>query len=102
MRWSELEHRNLPVRRFEGVHGVVVHGVEFLLPNPVENVDRQHLEQDMDKPGVVLHVHWKAVIRNLTDDPGTTPSTHVHLHNRHVRQTSTYGNYLQSARKVIF
>lgn len=65
--------------RLEGIHGVVVHGVEFALPDPVEDVDGQHLEQDVDKPRVVLHVHWQAVIRNLTDDPGATTSAHVHL-----------------------
>lgn len=65
--------------RLEGIHGVVVHGVEFALPDPVEDADGQHLEQDVDKARVVLHVHWQAVIRNLTDDPGATTSAHVHL-----------------------
>lgn len=65
--------------RPEGVHGVVVHGVEFTLPDPVEDVDGQHLEQDVDKPRVVLHVHWQAVVGNLPDDPGATTSAHVHL-----------------------
>lgn len=36
----------------------------------------------MDKPRVVLHVHWQAVIGNLTDDPGPTTSAHEHLWNR--------------------
>lgn len=70
--------------RLEGIHGVVVHGVEFALPDPVEDVDGQHLEQDVDKARVVLHVHWQAVIRNLTDDPGATTSTHVDLRDKYM------------------
>lgn len=64
---------------FEGIHGVVVHGVEFVLANPVKHVDGQQLEEDVDKARVVLHVHWQAVVGNLTDDPGATTSAHIHL-----------------------
>lgn len=82
--------------RFEGIHGVVIHGVEFILANPVEDVDWQELEQDVDKACVVLHVHWHAIVRNLTDDPGTTSSAHIHLQNKTKRQTSTRMSYLIS------
>lgn len=68
-----------PVFRFQGVHGVVIHGIEFMLPNPVEDVDGQQLEQDVDEACAVFHVHWNAIIRNLTDDPSTTTSAHIHL-----------------------
>lgn len=68
--------------RLEGIHGVVIHGVEFSLRDPVEEVYGQQLEQDVDKPRAVLHVHWQAVIGNLTHDPGATTSAHVHLWNR--------------------
>lgn len=64
---------------FECIHGVVIHGVEFLLTKPVEDVNWQQLEQDVDETRVVLHVHWHTVVRNLTDDPGTTTSAHIHL-----------------------
>lgn len=67
------------MRGLEGIHGVVIHGIEFALPDPVEDADGQHLEQDVDKPRVVLHVHWQAVIRDLADDPGAATSAHVHL-----------------------
>lgn len=50
--------RYLPVFRFEGIHGVVVHGVEFVLAVPVKEVDWQELEQDVDEARVVHHVHW--------------------------------------------
>lgn len=79
---------------FEGIHGVVIHGVEFLLAKPVEDVDGQQLEQNVDKACVVLHVHWQAVVRHLTDDPGTTTSALIHLQNEGKRQTRM--NYLDS------
>lgn len=66
---------------FEGIHGVVIHGIDFLLAEPVEETHRQQLEHDVDKPCVVLHVHWQAVVRNLTEDPGTTTSAQINLHN---------------------
>lgn len=72
--------------RFEGVHGVVIHGVEFLLTDPVEDADWQQLEQDVDKAGVVLHVHWQAIVRHLTDDPGTATSAHIHLQKKIKKQ----------------
>ena len=78
---------------FEGIHGVVVHGVELLLANPVEDVHWQQLEQDVDKARVVLHVHWQAVVRHLTDHPGTTTSAHIHL--QEIRRKPLLGmNYL--------
>lgn len=80
---------------FKGIHGVVIHGVEFLLAEPVKGVDRQQLEEDVDKACVVLHVHRQAVIRNLTDDPGPTTSAHVHLRNERNNQTSTCMNSLE-------
>lgn len=52
--WS-LQH--LPVFGFEGIHGVVIHGVELLLAEPVKEADRQQLEEDVDKARVVLHVN---------------------------------------------
>lgn len=53
----KLNH-DLPVFRFEGVHGVVVHGVQFVLAVPVKELDWQELKEDVDEAGVVLHVHW--------------------------------------------
>lgn len=34
----------VPVCRLDGIHGVVVHGVEFALPKPVEEIDGKQLE----------------------------------------------------------
>lgn len=33
----------------------------------------------MNKACVVLHVNWQTIVGNLTDDPSTTTSAHVHL-----------------------
>lgn len=63
----------------ECIHGVVIHGVEFFLTKPIEKVYRQQLEKDVDKTSVVLHVHWEAVVRDLTDDPSTATGAYVHL-----------------------
>lgn len=72
---------------FEGIHGVVIHGVEFCLTQPVKDSDRQQLGEDVDKACEVLYVHWQAVFRNLTDDPGSTTSAQIHLHHKGKSQT---------------
>lgn len=53
---AELSHCS-PVIGLEGVHGVIIHGVQFVLAVPVKEVDWQKLEQNVDEAGVVLHVH---------------------------------------------
>jgi len=71
--------RYRPVFGLEAVHAVVVHGVEFILSNPVEEVDGQQLEEDVDEARDVLHVEGNAVVGNLADDPGAASSAHVNL-----------------------
>lgn len=73
---------NLPVFGFQGVHGMVIHGVKFLLTKPVEETHGKQLEQDVDESCVVKHVNWRAVIRDLTDDPGSSTGADVHLQER--------------------
>lgn len=63
---------------FEAVHRVIVHGVELLLPQPVEKTHGQQLEHYMDKARVEP-VNRQAIVGNLTDDPGTAASAQVHL-----------------------
>lgn len=70
---------NLPVVRFEGIHSVVIHGVEFVLSDPVEHVNGQQLKQDVDEACVVFDVYGKAVVRNLADDPGPATGADVYL-----------------------
>ena len=72
---------------FEGIHGVVVHAVDFPLAYPVEDAKWQPLPQHVDKARVIVNVHWQAVVRHLTDHPGTTTSAHIHLQKESKRQT---------------
>lgn len=67
-----------PVFGFEAIHGVIIHGVELFLTKPVEKSHWQQPEHDMDK-ACVEPVHWKTIVRNLTNDPSTTTSAQIHL-----------------------
>ena len=69
----------LPVLWLQGIHRVVIHGIQLAFPYPIEKIDWEELEEDVNKSGVVLHVHGQPIVRHHTYDPGSTASTHIHL-----------------------
>lgn len=93
-----LTERNtnvLPVFRFQAVHGVIIHGVQFFLTKPVQKSHWQQLQHDVGEPRVEP-VHWQTVVRNLPNNPSTAPSAQIHLQGKREQQKTSSVNYILS------